>query len=195
MKYFFDTEFNEHARGGIELISIGIAAEDGREFYAVSNEFTMPVENHWLMENVIPHIELAGYDQSLNDLQIDLKTRTGPHPQSLNSLRIDLETWVGPDPKPAFYGYFSAYDWVVLCRLFGGMLNLPPNWPKYCYDLKQISMIFGDIRFPEQAEQKHHALADALHLRDSYNYLIKTIEEGSVYNQLWSGVLDVVHEH
>lgn len=180
MKYFFDTEFNEHARGGIELISIGIAAEDGREFYTVSNEFTMPVENHWLMENVIPHIELD---------------MNGYRHQSLNDIRNDLKTWMQLDTEPVFYGYFSAYDWVVLCRLFDGMLNLPPNWPKYCYDLKQISMIFGDIRFPEQTEQKHHALADARHLRDCYNHLIKTIEEGSVNNQLWNGVLDLVHEH
>lgn len=47
MKYFIDTEFIEDftrpwigkARHYIDLISIAIVAEDGREYYAVSNEF------------------------------------------------------------------------------------------------------------------------------------------------------------
>src|SRR4051812_11038169 len=34
MKYFYDTEFLEDGQT-IELISIGIVAEDGREYYAV----------------------------------------------------------------------------------------------------------------------------------------------------------------
>lgn len=38
MKYFIDTEFIEEP-GLIELISIGIVAEDGQEFYAISKEF------------------------------------------------------------------------------------------------------------------------------------------------------------
>ena len=37
MKYFIDTEFVETV-GHIELISIGIVAEDGREYYAVHTE-------------------------------------------------------------------------------------------------------------------------------------------------------------
>ena len=38
MRYFYDTEFIENGRT-IELISIGVVAEDGREFYAISTEF------------------------------------------------------------------------------------------------------------------------------------------------------------
>ena len=37
MKYWMDTEFIERPYT-IDLISIGIVAEDGREFYAESNE-------------------------------------------------------------------------------------------------------------------------------------------------------------
>ena len=38
VRYFYDTEFIDDGRT-IELISIGVAAEDGREYYAVSTEF------------------------------------------------------------------------------------------------------------------------------------------------------------
>ena len=40
MKYFLDTEFSERGpMWPIQLISIGIVAEDGREFYAHSEDY------------------------------------------------------------------------------------------------------------------------------------------------------------
>ena len=36
-----------------------------------------------------------------------------------------------------FYGYYSDYDWVVFCQLFGTMMDLPKGFPMYCNDLKQ----------------------------------------------------------
>jgi hypothetical protein len=49
MNYYLDTEFHEYKKkpligkaiDTIELISIGIVAEDGREYYAVCNEFDL----------------------------------------------------------------------------------------------------------------------------------------------------------
>ncbi len=38
MRYFYDCEFIEDGRT-IELVSIGVVDENGREFYAVSTEF------------------------------------------------------------------------------------------------------------------------------------------------------------
>ena len=46
MRYFYDTEFIEDG-STIELVSIGIVAEDGREFYAVSTEFDASNANEW----------------------------------------------------------------------------------------------------------------------------------------------------
>jgi hypothetical protein len=39
--------------------------------------------------------------------------------------------------QPEFYAYFADYDWVLLCSLFGSMMDLPPGFPMYCKDLKQ----------------------------------------------------------
>lgn len=36
-----------------------------------------------------------------------------------------------------FYGYYSDYDWVAFCSMFGKMIDLPENFPKYMRDLKQ----------------------------------------------------------
>ncbi len=40
--------------------------------------------------------------------------------------------------EPEIYGYYADYDWVLLCSLFGRMIDLPKGFPMYCIDLKQI---------------------------------------------------------
>lgn len=61
MKYFIDTEFIEgfhkplfgKRRHFIDLISIGIVCEDGREYYAISKEFNSKDADEWVKQNVI----------------------------------------------------------------------------------------------------------------------------------------------
>lgn len=63
MKYFLDQEFHERmykplfgkSHHIIELISIGIVAEDGREYYALCKEFDLKAawKNSWLRDNVL----------------------------------------------------------------------------------------------------------------------------------------------
>jgi len=68
MKYFIDTEFiegfytqdNGKQRHFIDLISIGIVAEDGRCFYAISNEFNSDDANEWVKENVLSKLPERG---------------------------------------------------------------------------------------------------------------------------------------
>lgn len=87
MKYFFDTEFIEGWRKpikwlptignfnkpyhSIQLISIGIVCEDGREYYAVSKDFDWnwgwnkyQIENgkkvYWLRDNVLRKLQVWG---------------------------------------------------------------------------------------------------------------------------------------
>ncbi|MDF2825349.1 MAG: hypothetical protein K0R68_2757, partial [Mycobacterium sp.] len=55
MRFFYDTEFIDNGRT-IELISIGVAAEDGREYYGVSNEFPPEQAGKWVRTNVLPKL-------------------------------------------------------------------------------------------------------------------------------------------
>ena len=58
MKYFLDTEFIEgfhkpffgKRRHFIDLISIGIVCEDGRQFYAISNEYKYSDADKWVKD-------------------------------------------------------------------------------------------------------------------------------------------------
>jgi hypothetical protein len=52
MRYWFDTEFIEDGKT-IDLISIGIVAEDGRERYWESSEADHSKANDWVRENVL----------------------------------------------------------------------------------------------------------------------------------------------
>lgn len=48
------------------------------------------------------------------------------------------ERWLSDKEDIQIYGYYPAYDWVVFCWLYDGMLKLPKGFPKYCIDLKQL---------------------------------------------------------
>src|SRR5260221_101420 len=52
IRYFYDTEFIEDGHT-IDLISIGIVAEDGRELYMQSCEFDPDKASPWVQEHVL----------------------------------------------------------------------------------------------------------------------------------------------
>jgi len=155
-RFFFDTEFNEDGII-IDLISIGIVASDGREFYEISNEFDEEGANQWVQENVIRILPSEEEKPRLSN----------------DEIRDKLIEFIGVDTKKEdieFWAYYSAYDWVVLCQLFGAMIDLPENWPMFTYDLKQEAMRLGNIKFPEP-ENEHDALADAKWNLEFWNHL------------------------
>jgi len=154
MKIFFDTEFHEDGKT-IDLISIGMVAEDGRQYYTVSSEFDYgyAMQNEWLLENVLKHLpERTAW-----------KTRA--------QIRADVLKFVGNSPE--FWAYYADYDWVVLCQLYGTMMQLPSGWPMYCKDLKQLCADKGNPELPKQAGAEHNALYDALHNMIIYTFLTK----------------------
>lgn len=149
MKYALDTEFFERGPSRpVELISLGIVAEDGRTYYAVNQEFEwmkVPV-GHWLIDKVFPHL--------------------GSNPNTLRNrrqIRDELVTFFERDPQPEFWAYFADYDWVVFCQIFGTMLSLPDKFPQLCLDIEQERRLRGLPRaiYTPKIEPEHNALNDA----------------------------------
>ncbi len=190
MKIFLDTEFIEGWKKpikwlptigklnkpyhSIQLISIGLVSDDGREYYAISNEFNPADSNDWVRENVLrpiynqllskeryareyhPNLVEPFTDRTLKNL---LKWNGRTNYQIANDILLfiydpdesGLKSWLGltenyfkhlkliakTSDKPEFYAYFSDYDWVLFCSLFGTMMDLPKSFPMYCVDLKQ----------------------------------------------------------
>lgn len=185
MKYFLDTEFFERP-GSIDLISIGLVDETGREYYAENLHFDWlwlsrladqgSETPRWLMANVHPHLLAAGRPQALQQDRSVLKS-----PKAIKEELLDFVNEGGSmtdSNGPEFWGYYADYDWVVFCWLFGRMIDLPRAWPKYCRDLKQVvdeqRLIYGrDFVLPEQEGTDHNALDDARHHRVICDYLFQ----------------------
>lgn len=170
MKYFYDTEFVEDGKT-IDLISIGMVREDGRALYAISTEFKARKASQWVKDNVLVHLPPRSPNPAYESPNIVEKARAW---KSRAQIRESVLSIVGNDAKPEFWGYYSAYDHVALCQLFGTMMDLPKGWPYYTRDLRQWADSMG-ITEPlgefVPAEAEHHALADAQWNQQVYYYL------------------------
>jgi hypothetical protein len=155
MRYFIDTEFMESGHlFPITLLSIGIVAEDGREFYAVNGEADHTLANEWVKANVLPHLGKKNIMRRVD-------------------IRHAIADFIGDD-HPTFWGYYADYDWVVFAQLFGAMIDLPKGWPMYCRDLKQWCDDLGNPKLPPQDSTEHNALYDARWNRIVWDFLDHT---------------------
>jgi hypothetical protein len=178
MRYWFDTEFLEDGRS-IDLLSIGIVAEDGRDQYWQSVECNRSRANDWVRENVLPHLEpcecmVDGFSVADEQIPVFDVAHYGHCPwRTRRGIRDALIEFVNPERygKPEFWGYYADYDWVVVCQLFGRMVDLPRGWPMFAMDLKQLAVSLGDPRLPEEGKDEHHALADAQWNRKAWEFL------------------------
>lgn len=161
MKIFLDTEFIDDGKT-IELISIGLVREDGAEYYAEVVE-TMKLwgsADPWVKENVIAHLLSNTTSEFVPELKVKEK------------IKKEIVEFVGDNPQ--FWGYFADYDWVVLCQLYGRMIDLPEGWPMFCMDLKQLAVSKGIVdssSLPEQNSTEHNALNDARWNLEVYQFL------------------------
>lgn len=177
MKYFIDTEFIDDGKT-IDLISIGILADDGREYYAISKEFNLDNASLWVIENVIPHLpqpELKTTRQ-MGPLAPGWKAEIiyPPEYKTRAEIREDIREFVNDyTEQPEFWSYYGAYDWVGLCQLFGKMIDLPRGWPGYCRDIKQLCDSLGNPELPHAFEDEHHALSDARWNKAAFKHLME----------------------
>ena len=148
MKIWFDTEFIEDGRT-IDLLSIGLVRADGATYYAEPAEADRSRADEWVRANVIPHLR-------------------GPvKPRAV--IAAEIKAFVGDAPE--FWAYYADYDWVVLCQLFGRMIDLPTGWPMFCRDVQQVRAEMGVDGLPPQNGTAHNALDDALWTREAHAFL------------------------
>lgn len=210
MKYFIDFEFIEgfhkplfgKRRHFIDMISAGIYCEDGRTYHALSNEYRWKDASLWVQEKVITPIYIQG-------VHGDARNRWGaknfhkyygkPNEKIAREIREffgcwrDIHFWRAPEGIEV-YGYYADYDWVLLCSLFGRMIDLPKGFPMYCRDIKQMvdeAYIHQEEKYPHQSRleswlksikshpeypintQEHNAVADAKWNKDLYDFIVQ----------------------
>ena len=182
MKYFLDTEFIEgfhrppfgKRRHFIDLISIGIVCEDGREYYAISTDFDKRDADEWVKKNVIEKLP-ERYAPFSDPGTSPRARREAMQWKSNKTILSEMLNFFGCWRDQLFYrapegievyGYYADYDWVLFCSLFGRMIDLPKGFPMYCRDLKQmmdergLSKDWKRENCPDP-DGEHNALEDA----------------------------------
>lgn len=151
MRYFYDTEFVEDGRT-IDLISIAVVADDGREFYAHVDGYDIAkAEAHpFVSQQVLPHVAEM------------------PRVPRHEVKRLLSSFFVG---QIDLWGYFSAWDHIALMQLWGDF-NAQPSWlPMRTNDICTVAQLTGRRIIP-QPDGCHDALVDARWTRDAFNALV-----------------------
>lgn len=144
-RYFYDTEFIEDGTT-IDLVSIGVVDETGREFYAISTEFNPDKAIGWVRDNVLAKLPSPADSAWRSRLQI----------------RDELLAFLTePGERIELWAWFAAYDHVALCQLWGSMPVLPRPIPRMTKELRQRWDELGRPKLPEKPADAHDALVDA----------------------------------
>ncbi len=186
-RYFYDCEFIDDGET-IDLISIGFVAEDGRELYMQSTEFYPQKASQWVQGNVIPRlvpcprfplalqmvIHSTGQclfeepGKGIAGAYAECPWRTREQIKRELLAFLDIEAY----GKPELWGYYSAYDHIAFCQLFGTMMDLPKGFPMLTYDLRQWLDMKGmaDVYRPD--DSVHNSLEDARWVAETYKRLV-----------------------
>lgn len=160
MRFFLDTEFIDDGET-IELLSIALVSQTGREYYAISRDADWSRASEWVQKNVLPYLD---------------REEAKPRPQIRHEILrfiygiLELES-PGAHREPEIWAWYASYDWVAFCQLWGTMMDLPDGLPRYIRDVKQLADDLGNPRLPSRQKGEHHALEDAKWVRRSWEIL------------------------
>lgn len=160
--YCYDTEFLEDGRT-IELISIGIVSETGREYYAVSSELPEKRirKNQWLMDNVVPGLPKPAGDWNNHMPKRWLFDYHNPVVKRRERIAAEVREFLLAEDRPQLWADYAAYDHVLLAQLWGPMSDLPSGIPMFTHELRQRIESADGFLMPERTEVEHNALEDA----------------------------------
>jgi hypothetical protein len=148
MLVFLDTEFTDFI--DCELISLGLAAADGRDFYAEVSDYDTQSCNAFVRAAVLPKL---GRDPG----QIFRRSELGPA----------VRRWLLALGEPVHFACDNSTDWDLLVDLFDGEL-LSNVQGRYDLSTMVSSPIFqkGVCEYHASPGRPwHHALHDACALR------------------------------
>jgi hypothetical protein len=151
LRIWFDTEFHDDGKQ-IELISLGMVASDGREFYTENIAYDRRRATPWLQANVLRYLQ-PGTERTTTQIAAELRAFVGT-------------------ANPEFWAYFGEYDWIALRQVFGDLMAWPEGWPLSHMNLEQWRLHLGAPELPKQTHNLHHALADAKWLRTAWAHLV-----------------------
>lgn len=179
-RVYIDAEFLEDGKT-IELISIALVKESGEEYYAVNRDMPYArIQHHeWLMDNVIPHLPRRGELGRSNfsgKLGVDWSS---PLVRPYNVIRDEVLAFLSEPDGIELWGWYSAYDHVLLAQFWGPMVNLPNGIPMFTNDLRQEVERLKRLGVMGQSKSlprllgsiQHNALHDAREIKYRHKWL------------------------
>jgi len=156
MKLFLDCEFTQ-LNQDTKLISLALVSETGNEFYVELTDMYQVADcSDFVIQNVLPQLDLPLYGMSLVDAQAALRVFLGS---------IDRQLEVCSDAP--------EWDWEFFCQL----AYVGHKWPSHVEN-RPINLIhlfrhfeaddIGNVTLPDLP---HHALLDARLLAGLYQRL------------------------
>jgi hypothetical protein len=150
---FFDTEFTDiNPMKTPALISIGVVAPDGREFYAeLIDTYTRDMCSAFVIKNVLPLLD----DGDCRLFVVQLAVR--------------LKDWIESlgDEKVILHSDSPSHDWPLIANVFNEY-GWPANLLRKCEEISFESSIHlhrfkvGQMNFwKANGTRRHHALVDA----------------------------------
>lgn len=261
-KYFYDCEFLEgtqdrrisgiktgfKTKPTIDLISIGIVSDGGKEYYAISKDFNLKEawdrfdyaektrfeseygfearKIYWIRNNVLLPIwrqllikseelwyayadekEYEYFIESVNKGESDklftyksLKRLIKKYGKTNKEIAGEIQDFIGVNQDHgglsninpiSLYGYYSAYDHVALCWLFGKMIDLPKGMPMYTIDLKQYKNQVAKSLVKTSGISRQgftfHDLEGAIeHINGNSEYPFQEIEHSAIHDARWN---------
>lgn len=192
MKIFFDTEFTG-LHQYTTLISIGLVAEDEREFYAEFTDYDKAQIDNWLQENIIDKLTLEPLGKPNTPTIWPVNYFCG----NKDRIRFELNKWLTQFGEIEFWSDCLSYDWVLLSELIAdrssGYPVYPDNFAYHSpYDILTVMKIKGidpdvareDVAFADEKQEqgiidkyvqinKHNSLWDAQVIKACYKKLVR----------------------
>ncbi len=181
MNLYYDSEFTGLHQAST-LISMAFIADDGREFYAEFSDYNLEQCDDWIQKNVLEHTHWLRAPGARRGSWTEGEL-TCSHGNSEHN-RQALTAWLAPYGQIEVWADCPTWDWVLLCQLYGGALQIPKQIFYIPFDLATLLKLKGlspDMdrqafaQLPVTATnqgQRHNALYDARLIRACYHRLV-----------------------
>lgn len=173
MKVFLDSEFTGlHA--GTTLVSIGLVADNGKEFYAELTDYDDNQVDDWIQEHVIENLLFNDFETVSETLGSVTFVK-----DDSEVVGMQLQAWLNSFGTVELWSDVCHYDMVLFQGLFGGAFSVPGHVDYICYDIATVMKVLG--LDPDMSREtfidspiegvKHNSLYDAKCIQACYNKL------------------------
>jgi len=167
LSVFFDTEFagdTTKRESKRFLISIGLVAHDGREFYAeLTDTWTEQQCSSFVLETVLPLLDGGDCRMGVQELATRLKVWI----ESLSEGQVILRTDAPQFDFPFVEEIFNSHGWPTNLRKTCGSIRFESSRQNHRYESGVADF------FKTHGKRQHHALVDARSMQFGWKYAIK----------------------